>query len=245
VHEANARNSFNVYPGGSLRIDGTVEREAVSETNGRVSVSVNVRTGELGPKPFAFSVIDGAVEGDTWLIARAGAVEAINGWRMTTFEDAPSHIPTIRLSATTAETYLIDAIGGGTIFAGNNKVEIGGNGRDRGPAPRPIAYHVQSSQTGSAVRAAFSPLSVYLDGPGRVKVDRANRSAQPTHIEVDANGNGFVEISNQWRNGIDVAVLNGVTIASQGRVGANYVVGFTNGGSVQFDNSAAVSFRRL
>jgi hypothetical protein len=164
---------------------------------------------------------------------------------MTTFEDAPSHIPTITLAATTGETYFIEAVGGGTIFAGNNKVEVGGNRRARGPAPRPIAYHVQSSEAGSAVRAVFSPISVYLDGPGRVNVDRADRSPQPTRVEVDANGSGFVEITNPWRNGIDVAVLNGVTIASQGRVGANYVVGFTNGGSVQFDNTAAVSFRRL
>jgi len=244
VHEANAYNAFQVYPGGSLSIDGTVRREAVSETDGRVSVSVNVQTDTAGRTPFVFSVNDGAVEGDTWVTAHSGTIAAIRGWRMTTFEDDPAHIPTITLSGPISQTYFIDAASGGVIFAGDNKVEVGGSGRARGPAPRPITYHIQGSAAGSTINAEFSPVSVYLDGPGHAKVGQANKSAQPARLEVDADGSGSVEITSPWRNGTDVAVLRGVAIASQGRVGSNYVVGFTNGGTVQFDHTGTVTFRR-
>jgi len=239
---SNSGNSYLAYKGSSLHVDGTAGHDNVDETDASVVVNglTIVPSGTAAPQAFTFSIRGGWINSGPKVVASGGKIRAVDGWQFVTYDAGPTDIPTITLNGTTGAHYTIKAAGGAVVYAGDNKVDIGGSGRGRGPAPEPVTYLVQSSASGSVVDSGFGRLNVYLDGSGTVKVSRANRSAQPIYLEIDSNSSGSVEISNPWRRTVDVCHLNGATIARQGALGSNYVVRLTNGGTVQFDRTSSV-----
>lgn len=209
-----------VYKGGTALIDGpgAYYAGALAESDAIIQA-----TG-LGSPAYTFTIQGGWVGGGY----RTGS------YNFTGYDAGPDNLPTFTLGATTSEPYVLSLRGGGVVYAGVNKVSIAGNTRSKGPTISQITYHVQSSVVGSAVNGQFGPVKVVLDGSGVVKASRANNSAQPITIDV-AGGSGSVEVAQSWRPTVDACHLNGAAIASQGAVGANYVIHLSTGGTLQFD----------
>jgi hypothetical protein len=238
-NSANVDVSVDAWPGSTVRFRGTGVRPTFGATNSTIDVDTTLTPASGASMRFVHTIEGGGITSGPLVVANGGTVKAMSGWGLTSYNSSLIP-PVIRLKESTSVPYTFNAVGGGTLYAGIDQVSLTGNGLALGPAPLPVVWHIEGSAAGSSINALFSPQSIFLDGPGTALIKRANKSTQPTQLEMDVNGSGSVEVTAPWRN-IDACVLNGVSITSQGAVGSNYVIHVSSGGTAQFDRMKAVS----
>ena len=233
-----------VWPGAIYTEDGTDSRPNWLGQNGTfiANALTLVPGGTAAPKQFSFEIDGGWINASPNITASGGTVTSITNFGISTYDNSPSGIPSIHLNGTIPASYAIGAAGGAVIYPGDNSFTVNGPGRTSGPPALPVTAHVQAAASGSTVNSSFGALNLYLDGPGTLKANSSNTATQPTYIEVDAAGSGFLELQRGWLPSRDSCLIaTGVTTVSAGRVGSNFVMTFSNGGTVQFDGATTVS----
>lgn len=239
---ANNDVSIDGWSGATAMISGRSVRATFATTDSVVVENNLSLTAATGPTIIISGTITGGgVNCGPIATAAGGTVTAISGWSCTSFESSAGAPVDVRTDPVSIN-YVDQFVGGGTLYAGLDKVTVSGSARSLGPPPRPVALHVQNAAAGSTLGSGSGAFSVYLDGPGVAAVGRNATQQQSDYVEIDANGSGSINIQQTWRTGFDTCGLGtGVTVVSSTQSGGNDILKFSTGGTIQFTASTNVT----
>lgn len=237
---ANSDISFSMYPGSVATLAGSGVRPGGLGTNATfIEQSYTAIPSTGSPVIFDGTISGGGFSFGPIATAANGLVTVISGWAEGSFESSTGSPIAIRHDPVSIN-YTASFAGGGTVYAGIDKVTLSGSTRSLGPPPRIIALHVQEAAAGTTMNSGPGAFQAYLDGSGVVTASRANAQNQSDYVEIDPGGNGTVTVAQAWRPSLDKCGLGqGVTQTGSTVAGGATTLTFSTGGKAIFQGTTS------